>query len=345
MVGDLMLFKDYIERHRASVYSKICEYVPIKEPVGHYKVVRDYIDRQGSYRRPGLLMLAGEMFGAKAEDLLLPAAAMQLSEDWILIHDDIEDHSEMRRGKPALQVLYGDEISINAGDGGHMAMWKMLKDYMSIVGLRKGARIYDKFYDMLQYTVEGQFIDDNFIYNVRDLGKANEELYFRIINSKTCYYTVYGPMQIGAMVANQRKGMLNMFEKIGKPAGIAFQVVDDILDMTADEKVFGKKRYGDLYEGKVTLIVLHAYKSANQAERERLGAIYKKNRGQKTADDIDFIVSMVNKYGGLDYARGIAAKYQELASQTVEKNRGRLPSNEYAEIMLSAMNELYARSK
>jgi len=81
----LMDFLEYIENYRKLVYDKICEYVPMKEPLGHYKITRDYIDRQGSYRRPGLVMLTAQLYGATPEDALLPAAAQQLSEDWILI--------------------------------------------------------------------------------------------------------------------------------------------------------------------------------------------------------------------------------------------------------------------
>ncbi len=340
-----MNFKEYIELHRNEVYSKICDYIPIKEPVEHYKMVRDYSDRQGSYRRPGLLMLSGQVFGALPEDLLLPAAALQVSEDWILIHDDIEDHSEMRRGKPTLEKLYGYELAINAGDAVHITMWKMLKDYIILKGKGKGNKIYDKFYDMLEYTVEGQFIEDNFIYKVREISKADEDLYFRIINGKTCYYTVYGPMQIGAMIAKSKKSTINLLGKIGQPAGVAFQIVDDILDMTADEKVFGKKRYGDLYEGKITLIILNTYKHATVEEKERINGIYKKSREQKTQEDINYLLEKIEKYGGVEYAKEKAERYGDRAKYIIEKNLEKLPDNEYREILLSAMEELYLRKK
>ncbi|MDE1822945.1 MAG: polyprenyl synthetase family protein [Candidatus Micrarchaeota archaeon] len=340
-----MNFKEYIEVHRKAIYSRICEYIPLKEPVEHYKIVREYSDRQGSYRRPALLMLSGQMFGAKPEELVLPAAAMQLSEDWILIHDDIEDHSDMRRGKPTLHKIYGAEISINAGDAAHMAMWKMANDYVAKVGIEKGKRFFDKFYKILEHTVEGQYLEDNFIYNVRDLSRASEELYYKIIDAKTCCYTVYGPMQLGAIVAGQPDSTLETLEHITKPAGRAFQIVDDVLDMTADEKVFGKKRYGDLYEGKITLMVLHAYSKAAENERAELNRIYGKDREQKTKNEIEYIVGMIQKYKSLEYAQNEAAKYREQARQAVEQRMKDLPNNEYTPIMMSAMGELSVRHK
>ncbi len=340
-----MNFKEYVELQRSKVFSTILAYMPIKEPAEHYRIVRDYSERQGSYRRPGLLMLSGQMFGASADDLLLPGAAMQLSEDWILIHDDVEDNSEMRRGKAALHKLYGNEIAINAGDAAHMMMWQILKDYILRAGLQKGNAIYNKFYEMLECTVEGQYLDTNFIYNIRNLRKASEALYYSIIESKTCYYTVYGPMQLGAMVAGQGSAMMDTIREIGSPAGRAFQIVDDILDMTADEKSFGKKRFGDLYEGKITLIMLHAYKNSTDAEKERIDSIFVKSRSQKSEEDINFLREMVEKYRSLDYARETAERYGHIARQTIDRNRSKLPNNEYTEVMLSAVEELYLRKK
>ncbi|MGC9205062.1 MAG: polyprenyl synthetase family protein [Candidatus Micrarchaeia archaeon] len=340
-----MDFREYIEFHRNEVYSTICKYMPAKEPKEFYAIAKDYVDRQGSYRRPGLVLLSGQLFGANVEELMLPAAAEQLSEDWILMQDDAEDDSDLRRGKPAIQKLHGWIHAVNASNLGHMAMWKMLNDYTINYGPVKGKRIYDKFYDMLEYTVAGQHIENEFIHNTKDLSKADESLYFRIIDSKTCYYTVYGPMQIGALVANQKDDVLEKLKEIGKNAGIAFQIADDILDMTSDEKKFGKKNFGDLYEGKLTLIILHTYKNATPEERERINSIYKKERSQKTIEDIDFLRGIIEKYNGIGYAKDIAMKYGKIAEAEVQEFSKEIPENEYKGILLSAIGELYLRDK
>ncbi len=338
-------FKQYIELHRQSVYDTICKYVPMKEPIEHYKIIRDYIDRQGSYRRPGIVMLTGQMFGAKQDELLLIAAAEQLSEDWILMQDDAEDDSELRRGKPAAQRIYGWVHAMNATDTGHIAMWRMVKDYMLKAGQKDGNRMFEKFYDMLAYTVEGQYIENKFIHNTKDIGTASETLYYRIVDSKTCYYTVYGPMQIGAIAAKQPDSVLEMLKDIGTAAGKAFQITDDILDMVADEKVFGKKRFGDLYEGKLTLMILHAYEQATDKEKEQIDRIYQKDRSQKSAQEIQFLVDTINKYKGLEYAQEQARRFGEQAKASVEKNWSKFPANEYRNIMFSAISELYIRKK
>ncbi len=340
-----MNFKEYIESHRKEIYAKISEYIPEKEPREHYKMVREYVTRQGSYRRPGLLMLSGEMFGARPEELLLPSAAIQLSEDWILMHDDVEDDSELRRGKPALHRLYGANHAINAGDSAHIKMWKMLRDYMGSAGLKKGGAVYDKFYDMLEKTVEGQYMDIRFIESRKDMGSAGEDLYFRIAENKTSYYTVYGPMQIGAMIAGCGAETLDAIRNIGRPAGLAFQIVDDILDMIGDEKTFGKKRYGDLYEGKLTLIILHAYGKATSAEKKRINNIYNKPRKGKSPDEISYLAELINRYGSVDHAGSIAKKYSQQAKDAIERYSSAFPHNEFRDVMLSAIEELYVRKK
>ncbi|MCL5675342.1 MAG: polyprenyl synthetase family protein [Candidatus Marsarchaeota archaeon] len=340
-----MKFKEYIESNRDAIYNTISRYLPVSESEEYTRMVRDYTDRQGSYRRPALLMLTGEMFGAGREELLLPAAAMQLSEDWILIHDDAEDDSELRRGKPALHKIYGIEQAVNAGDMAHMSMWYMLKEYIKKSGIEKGAKVYDKFYDLLSRTVEGQYTEIKFMKDTKLIGRADESLYLKIISSKTCYYTVYGPMQLGALIAGAGEKVLEALEEIGDPAGKAFQIVDDILDMTADEALFGKKRYGDLYEGKLTLIILHTYKNATEAEKREIDKIYGKDRRQKSKDEISFLVGLIEKYHGIEYAKAQAEKYGELAKEKIVEHGQLLPEGPYRETMASAMEDLSVRKK
>lgn len=338
-------FKEYVSKYRDSVYSKIMEYLPLKEPEAHYRMVRDYSERMGSYRRAGFILLTGEMFGEKPENLFLPAAAMQMSEDWILIHDDIEDNSESRRGKPALHKIHGNELAINAGDAVHISMWKALKDYMVSAAGQRGSRLFDTFYDMLERTVEGQYLETNFILNSKSLSKASEKLYLDIVSSKTCYYTVYGPMQLGAIAAGASDAKLHALREIGYPAGVAFQIIDDVLDMTADEKVFGKQRYGDLYEGKLTLIMLHAYESSSDSEKKETDRIFSKQRQQKTPEEISFLAGIAEKYGSVEYARGRAKMYADKAKEAVKQFSGEIPSNSYRDILLSSIEEMYRREK
>ncbi len=340
-----MDFREYVELYRESIHSKILEYLPLNEPLDYSRMMREYPDRQGKYVRPGLLMLCGEMFGRKPADLILPAAVMQLSEDWILMHDDVEDGSEVRRGRPALHLIYGPEQAINTGDAVHMRMWKMLRDYVQEQGVQRGLRVFDKFYEILDMTVEGQYLDIRFTRKIRQIGNADRKMYFDIVDRKTSCYSVYGPMQIGATVAGQGEAVLAALQEIGSHAGTAFQIMDDVLDVTASEKEFGKTRYGDLYEGKLTLIILHAYKEASRAEKIRIDRIYKKDRADKSKAEIDFLVYVIEKYGSAEYAYRQAMEYGAMAQDAIEENQDLFPENRYKETFVSAVNGLFIRKR
>jgi geranylgeranyl diphosphate synthase type II len=339
-----MNFKEFTDQYKPLIYDKICEYVPMKEPTEHYRIARDYIDRQGKYGRCSLLMLTALMFGTKADEAILPAAAMQLSEDWILVQDDWEDDSVLRRGKPAAHRIYGPIHAINSTNTGQMAMWRMLKDY-TIKHPEKGDRLYEKFYKMLEYTVEGQYVENKFIHDTKDLGSASEELYLRIVESKTCYYTIYGPMQLGAITGGAEEKQLEVLREIGHATGVAFQIVDDILDLTADEKVFGKKNNGDLYEGKLTIPIMHTYELATPEEKAKLDVIYRKKRQEKTEDEIQYIRQLMDKYDGIGYAQKMVEHYGNIAKETLKNNIEVFPDNEYRAMLESAMESMYIRKK
>ena len=197
---------DQITKLKPIIWKKICEYLPDKEPKEHYGMVSEYPKRQGKYLRPGLVMLASKMFGTNSKEALLSAAAMQVCEDWILIHDDVEDHSLERRHKPALNIIYGNELAINAGDALHVIMWRMLGDNVRIIGAKQGWEIFDKMNDILTKTIEGQFLEINLIHQNKI--EITEKEYFCMVDIKAGYYTVVGPLQLGAIVAQQGNGEL-----------------------------------------------------------------------------------------------------------------------------------------
>ncbi len=340
-----MEFNEYVSLHREDIRSKIFEYFTGEGPPGYSRMVREYSDRQGKYVRPGLLMVTGQLFGAVEKNLILPAAAMQLSEDWILIHDDVEDNSEMRRGKPALHRIYGSEHAINAGDGAHIIMWEMLRDYLKAQGMERGLALFDKFGEILTATVEGQYLDIDFAKNIRQIGKADESMYYAIIERKTSCYSVWGPMQLGAVVAGADAKALDLLKAVGTEAGAAFQIMDDVLDFTADEKSFGKQKYGDLYEGKLTLIALHAYAEASDSEKERMDKIFAKERASKTKEDVNFLVETIEKYKSVDYAYSVAMKHGDKAASCLSENLELLPDNEFRKTFESAVYALFKRKK
>jgi len=198
----------------------------------HFQMVDEYPERRGKYIRPALVLLTAGAMGYPEKKAVRTAGAMQVSEDWILNHDDIMDNSLQRRGKPALHQIYGKELAINAGDALHLLMWKILKDNLEVVGQKKGLEIIDEFYMMLSRTILGQAVENKWTQE-NNLRLTNKDVLF-ISEGKTGYYSIAGPMRLGAILAGATKVQLERLYEFGKVLGQCFQIVDDLLDLTSD---------------------------------------------------------------------------------------------------------------
>jgi geranylgeranyl pyrophosphate synthase len=203
-----------------------------KEVEMYWKINKEYPERKGKYLRPTLVLLTAGAMGLDLKKAVKIAGAMQLSEEWILISDDIEDKSEERRGKPTLHKMYGVELAINASDALETIMWKMIVD----TGNQK---IIDEFYRLLLRTTLGQGVEQIWTNEKRDL---TDDEYFFVADSKSAYYSIAGPIRLGAIAAGATEDQLDKLTEFGLYLGRCFQLIDDILDLEQDKK-----------EGKITL--------------------------------------------------------------------------------------------
>lgn len=276
----------------------------------HLKIVSDYPQRKGKYLRPSLLLLTAQAMGAKLNTALNTAAAMQISEDWILNHDDIEDGSPDRRGLPALYKIYGNELAINAGDALHMMMWQVLIENFLILNKELALKVSNEFYVMMNRTVFGQEIEIKWAkenrYNLSD------EDNFLVLESKTGYYTIAGPMRLGAILAGASDKQLEAIYRFGVLLGRSFQIVDDLLDLTSDFAGLKKIKGNDIYENKRTLMLLDLFRKSGGRDREKLLIILNKGRN-KTENDVVFVIELMKKYGCLVYGKEQAAKFAKEA--------------------------------
>ena len=313
---------DQITKFKPVVWSQIKKYLPNKNPQEHYKIMREYPERQGKYLRPGLILLSSQMFGSDSKKALLTAAAMQVCEDWILVHDDVEDHSLERRHKPALHIIYGEELAVNAGDALHVVMWRMLGDNVRLIGDEPGWKVFNKMADMIEKTVEGQFLEINLIR--KNKVEIKEKEYFEMIDVKAGYYTIIGPLQLGAIIAGKNQIELDKIAKWGIYAGRAFQIWDDVMNLAVDSKKQGKEQAGDILEGKRTLILIHTLKNCTKIEKEKIIKIYTKKREQKTETEKEYVLNLMIKYGSIEYAKKRARDYAEHAKIIFDKNTAQI---------------------
>ncbi len=273
----------------------------------HFQIVSDYPQRKGKYLRPTLLMLTAQSLGFNLNKSLPTAAAMQISEDWILNHDDIEDQSLERRGQLALYKIYGNELAINAGDALHVLMWQVLSKNYLILDKNLAQKIQDEFFLMLTRTILGQTIEIKWTQDNRlDL---NEEDILLILESKTGYYTIAGPMRLGAILAGASDSQLESIYNFGVLLGRSFQIVDDLLDLTSDFAGQKKQQGNDIYEGKRTIMLVHLLNNASSSDLSKLKEIISKTRDQKTSDEISWVITKMTEYGSLEYGKSIAKKF------------------------------------
>lgn len=245
-----------------------------------WKINREYPQRKGKYIRPTLLLLVAKAMGVKEQKAVKAAAAMQISEDWLLIHDDIEDKSDERRGKPCLHNLFGVELAINAGDFLHMIMWRMVHNLGN-------PKISDEFYKMLMRTAMGQGVEQIWTNEKR---KVNEEEYLFVADGKTAYYSVAGPMRLGAMLANATNTQIGKISDLGKHLGRCYQLVDDIFDAEEDR---AKGRSTLVTEKGIDFVKKLAEKEKNLARKvfeKDLSFLSRQPARTKLSELIDFIL-------------------------------------------------------
>lgn len=284
----------------------------------YWKLIEEYPKRQGKYLRPTLLMLTCEAVGGKPQNALKTAAAMQISEEWLLIHDDIEDNSLERRGKPTLHRMYGSEHAINAGDGLHLIMWKILLDNEPTLGADITFMLAYEFYRMLTRTAIGQTTEIKWTKET-DVNLSDEDWFF-IADGKTSYYTIAGPMRLGAIIGGTNSKQLDLLAKLGVSLGRCFQLVDDILDLTSDFGGLKKQTGNDIYEGKKTVLLGHLLRKAANKDRKKIISILKKERDRKSTEEVGWIINKMHHYGSIEYGRKLAQELKQKSLNIFEKN-------------------------
>jgi geranylgeranyl diphosphate synthase, type II len=271
-----------------------------------YRMMRDYPWRGGKMIRSKILMASTLAHGGSFEDGLPLAAALELFQNWVLVHDDIEDDSDERRGKPALHRIYGLPLSLNAGDALHVYMWQVVIG-SGVAGATQA------FLEMIHRTAEGQHMDLSFVQARRwDVGIED---YLQLVRLKTAYYTVVAPLNLGALAAGVTPNP--HLTQAGLDLGVAFQIRDDVLNLTANFADYGKEIAGDILEGKRTLMLLHLLEQTQ--ERQKVIEILEQPREQKTSPQVTWILEQMKQYGCIEFAQNIAHKHAERGLDLLEQ--------------------------
>ncbi len=339
-------FKGFVAEHKEKVYSKLLEYLSVEDaPPEFAKMMRCYVERKGQYRRPTYTILWNLLYGGDPEASLLPAAAQQLSEDYFLMHDDWMDDNSIRRGLPTAHKIYGPEYTVDAGDALQTIIWKIASDAKDALGPKKGKRYFDKFQDIMLTTHIGQYLDLKLTRESNNLSKFTIDDYLKSIHAKSAYYSVYGPMQVGAIIAGAPDETVKGIKGYGTLAGLAFQIKDDILDCVSTEEKLGKTIGNDVKEGVKTMILWHAIHNSDSVTLNKFKAIYSKPRSSKTKAEIGYVLKKFMELGSIEFAEKEAERFMDEAMELFERETKRLKEPRLKAIARASISHTAKRQK
>jgi geranylgeranyl diphosphate synthase type II len=299
------LVREVLDTYGAVTRTRLRQYLAGRENRHHlYELAADYPERGGRSMRASLCLASARAFGANPADALNSAVAIEMMHNAFLVHDDVEDDSEERRGRPTMHLLHGVPIAVNVGDALAVLSLRPLIDNVSTLGSRVALRVLEEAERMARESVEGQAIE--LWWRQHNVVELDDGDYLNLILKKTCWYSTIYPMRIGALIATRDGVDLDRYLRFGFFVGAAFQIQDDLLNLIGDEARYGKELNGDIWEGKRTLMLIHLLNAASAGERDRLARLLGRTRSERTFDDVGWVRERMDHYGSIEYARQVA---------------------------------------
>ncbi len=284
-------------------------------------------DSGGKRLRPAVLLLTSKLCGLKGDPVILLSAVVELIHVATLVHDDIIDNSNVRRGQPSVNAKWGSEITVLMGDWLYMTSFQVALQ-------QRDFRILDVLISITRQMVEGELMQLE--YNGR-LDITEEEQLEVCLRKTACLFSGCGRMSaILARLDPEREEKLSLY---GRSLGMAFQLVDDLLDYTGQTTVLGKPVLKDLEEGKVTLPIIFLMRQAKSSERDFVREVVESQDFSK--QNKREILRLINAYDTLAKVRGIAEKYASEAKQCLVD----FPDSIYREALLSVPELVISRRK
>jgi geranylgeranyl diphosphate synthase, type II len=281
----------------------LARYLRQRPPERHlYDLVADYPRRGGRMLRPSLCIATARVFGASIDDAVHSAVALELLHNAFLVHDDVEDESDERRGRPTLHVTHGVPVAVNVGDALALLGLRALIDNRIALGPRLTMQVLEEAERMARESIEGQALE---------LGWRRDNTlalaaYLGMVLKKTCWYSTIYPSRVGALLGTRSRDHLDRFVRFGFFLGAAFQIQDDLLNLAGDARRYGKELSGDILEGKRTLMLLHLAREADADERLRLREFLGKPRLARTLEEVEWVRDRMAAYGSLEHAQQVA---------------------------------------
>ncbi len=295
-----------------------------------------HLIRAGGKRlRPFVVVTVAEMLGEPPEKALPFAASVELVHNFTLIHDDIIDRDELRRGVPTVHKLWGEAMAITAGDLLFAKAFEVLTDAVDMgVPADRVVRAVNVLARATSVVAEGQALDTLF----QDRDDVSMDEYIEMVYKKTGALFEASAV-LGGLVATDDDSVLSRLAEYGRNLGIAFQVRDDILGLVGDEKVLGKPVYSDLREGKKTILVIYALERLGDEEKEQLLSIL--GRRDAARSELERAAELIKSTGAVEFAERVARDYAERARRALEG----MPDNDARRALLELLDFVVERQR
>jgi geranylgeranyl diphosphate synthase type II len=305
-------------------------------------MLADYPSRASKAIRPALVLATCQAFGGSMRDAMGPAVSIEMLHNAFLIHDDIEDDSELRRGRTTLHRLHGVPIAVNVGDALAMMAMQPLRD-RAVLGSRLQERVTAEYLAMAQHTVEGQA--QELAWRRDNVVDLEPEDYLAVIGAKTCWYTTIYPLRVGALIGSRATADLDRLASFGYHLGAAFQIRDDLLDVEGSPDQFGKARLGDLREGKRTLMLIHLLAHAHPDERTWLESYLGSPQELRSDDEVQKVLSMMRAHDSLAFAARYAEGIARAARDSFTDAFDEAPPSEHKDFLRAMTRYIVDRTR
>ncbi len=301
-------FQQKLNRLREEVNERILAALQRSDPITLYQPMRYTLEAGGKRLRPILLLLACEAVGGDYRKALNAAVAVELLHTFTLIHDDVMDHDDTRRGRPTVHKKWDTSVAILSGDG----LVALSYEFLLKTDHPRAARLGELFSKALLEVCEGQALDKEF--------ESREEVsldeYFSMIGKKTATLIALCG-ELGGMIGNGTPEAITALRNFGYHLGLAFQIQDDLLDILADEKQLGKTWGSDIMRKKKTLLLIHALQFSSEEDRRLIKKILQKPAVGR--EDVLRIKEIFQRSGTVDATNRLLQEHFEIARRELKK--------------------------
>jgi octaprenyl-diphosphate synthase len=304
-----------IERLTATVEKEMAQveellFSTVASEVAMLRAICSHILGSGGKRlRPLLLLLSARAFDYSGRDQVTLACALEYLHTATLLHDDVIDHADIRRGESAAHVVWGNQATILAGD-------YLFAKALSLAGSVGDVRVVQVFADISTCLSEAELFQ---IARCGDLDLSEQE-YYHIIRNKTASL-IGAAVMIGAMISGASREEVDALHAYGTNLGMAFQIVDDVLDYRSNQQEFGKTIGKDICEGSLTLPVILALKNCTSGDREHLCSMLSDSTVR--TERLDDILALIDRSGGTSRALEVAERFARDAIESLGIFSGR----------------------